>query len=509
MRMHDLILDGAHRHPDRPALTWVDRDRTLTYAALAESADRVAGAFAALGVARGDRILVFAHNGLDYVLAMLGAWRIGAISALVNVQYADTLDYYVNDCTPRVVVYTHDHLVTIDRHRTAMPSVEHYVCLDGPQPGAHGWDDLLAAAPAPPNDTAGENDPSHLSYTSGTTGQPKGALLAHEPTVRATACIAERLRIAPGSVTFGPTALSSSYQLVANLLPGWHRGAHVHVMGRWTQATGWDALDASQVDTFIANPTLLTEVLGESRSRGRAPSGLRVGVSGGGPVPTSLKRAWRDELMLPLAESYGQSELGGFVALGEPVLLDDDRIDAIGRPLPDKEVRLLDDDDHEVPIAATAQLCIRGGFMVGYWQRPDATTAVTRNGWLHTGDVGTTDADGYVRLRGRLSERIMVAGEVWYPRAVEEAMHSHPAVRQCALVGVVDQALGQRPVAYVTLHDAMDVDATTLLANAAAALGRDLSDVVVRLVDDLPMTPTGKIAKADLAARAATELGSS
>ena len=123
--------------------------------------------------------------------------------------------------------------------------------------------------------------------------------------------------------------------------------------------------------------------------------------------------------------------------------------------------------------------------------------------------MGTTDADGYVRLRGRLAERIVVVGDVWYPRDVEEAMHSHPAVRQCALVGVADRALGQRPVAYVTLHEAMDVDGATLLASAASTLGRDLSAVLVKLVDELPMTPTGKIAKADLAARAAAELVSS
>ena len=503
MRMHDLILDGARRHPDRPAVTWVDRARSLTYGDAAATMEQVGGALAALGVVPGDRVMVFAHNGLDYVLTMLGAWRIGAVAALVNVQYADTLDYYVNDCTPKVLVYTHDHLATLDRHRAAMPSIEHYVCFDGAQPGAHSWSDLLAAAPAAPPDTISDTAAAHLSYTSGTTGQPKGAVLGHEPTMRATACIAERLRIEPGAVTFGPTALSSSYQLVANLLAGWHRGGHVHVMGKWSQVGGWDALDACAADTFVANPTLLTDVLVESRVRGRVPQGLRVGVSGGGPVPPSLKRAWRDELERPLAESYGQSELGGFVGLGAPVLQDDTTIDAVGRPLPDKEVRVLDDDDVEVPVGQTGQLCIRGGFMIGYWNRSEKTAETTKNGWLHTGDVGSMDADGYVRLRGRLAERIVVRDVIWYPRDIEEAMLLHPAVRQCALVGVPDAERGQRPVAYVTVHDGPAPMGDALVATASGALGRDLSDVEVRIVDELPMTPTGKIAKAELTAMAA------
>jgi long-chain acyl-CoA synthetase len=195
LRIFDLLYDGANRTPDRTALHWVERDRSLTYETAVLTMDRVAGALASLGVARGDRVAVFAHNGLDYLAAMFGTWRLGAVCALVNVQYADTLDYYVNDATPRVLIYTGDHLATIDKHRPELRSVEHYVCFDGPQGGALGWDDLLAGAHSPPPDRSEENDIAHLSYTSGTSGAPKGACLAHEPTMRATRCIAERLRM--------------------------------------------------------------------------------------------------------------------------------------------------------------------------------------------------------------------------------------------------------------------------------------------------------------------------
>lgn len=505
MRFHDLLLDGARRHPDRPALVWVERDRTLTYGRAVAEMERMAGALASLGVGPGDRVGVFAHNGMDYLMAMFGAWRLGAICALVNVQYADTLDYYVNDSRPKVLIYTHDHLPTLDRHRASLASVEHYVCMDGPQPGAVGLGDLLATAPAPPPDTVTDEAVAHLSYTSGTSGNPKGACLAHEPTMRATRCIAERLRLAPGAVTFGPTALSSSYQLVANLLPGLHVGGTVCVMSRWSAAAGYDALERLGASVLAANPTVLRDLLEESQSRGRPPAALRIGVSGGGPVPPELKLAFRDELDLTLCESYGQSELGGFVGLwAADHVVTEDRVLSCGRPLPDKDVRILDDDGTEVANGKLGEICLRGGFMHGYWDRPDKTAETLRGGWLHTGDVGFVDTDGFVFMRGRLSERLTVQGEHWYPRDVEEVLMRHPSIREAALVGVPDDDYGQRPIAYVTLRESSHAGDSGAMQDyvrfAEEGMGRPLPGLVVEEVDAMPMTPTGKISKAQLLA---------
>jgi long-chain acyl-CoA synthetase len=501
--LHRALLDGAHRRPDAPALRWVERDRVLSYAEAVEGMDRTAGALWSLGVRRGDRVAVFAHNGMDYLLAMFGAWRIGAIAALVNVAYADRLDYYIGDCDPLVLIYTGDYHATIERFRggAAFAGVRHHVCFDGPRPGSLAWGELLASgAPAPDVDVA-ESDPAHLSYTSGTSGDPKGACLAHEPTARATRCIAERLRVGPEDVSFGPTALSSSYQLVANLMPALHMGATVCVTGTWQATSGWEDLDRIGATVLAANPPVLTDVLAESRRRGGAPRRLRIGLSGGGPVPPALKRAWRDELHLTLAESFGQSELGGFFGLGGTEPLPDRLLDACGRPLPDKEVRIFDDDGREVPTGALGEIVLRGGFMAGYWRRPEKTAEALRGGWLHSGDVGFIDAEGYLHMRGRVSERVTVAGRHWYPRDIEEALLSHPAVVLAAVVGLPDEALGQRPVGFVTVSgEAPSPDA--LVEVVAARVGECPQAFVVQVVDDMPMTPTGKISKAQLIDRA-------
>jgi acyl-CoA synthetase (AMP-forming)/AMP-acid ligase II len=494
-----LLIDGANRTPDKRALYWVDRDRSATYAEAVEATDRVAGALHDLGVGPGDRVGIFAHNGLDYLLAMFGTWRLGAISALVNVDYAATLDYYLNDAKPLVLVYTGDKHDVVEALRARVPSVRHFVCLDGPRDGALAWDELLSNSPGPPPDATRETDVAHLSYTSGTSGKPKGACLAHEPTTRATRCIAERLRITGSDISFGPTALSSSYQLVANVLPTLHRGGTVCVTSRWQAEAGWAALDALEATVLAANPTVLADVLETSTREGRPPHALRLAVSGGAPVPAAIKRAWRDDLGITLAESYGQSELGGFVGLGLPEPVSDDKLLACGPPLPDKEVRILDDNGLEVPIGETGEICIRGGFMAGYWERPEQTAAALRGGWLHTGDVGYMDAQQYVFVRGRHSERLELGGEYWYPRDVEEVLDRHPAVRQAALVGRRNSTGRIIPIAYITTTDGAP-DETELVRSVVEALGRAPDGLTIRTLDEMPMTPTGKISKAELLA---------
>lgn len=499
MLIHQLIADGAARRPDRIAFRWVDRDRSLTYAEAAAAIEAAAGTLHHLGVRKGDRVTIFAHNGMDYLVAMFGCFRIGAVAALVNVKFAGELAYYLGNHKPSVIIYTHDMRDAVVAASSAVGTARHLVCMDGMQEGALSWPELMGAGfPAPP-DPADENAIAHLSYTSGTSGQPKGACLPHEPVVRATRCIAERLRITSNDVSFGPTALSSSYQLVSNLLPPLHHQCTINVMRFWDQKAGYDALEAANASLFAANPTFLAEVLEESRARGKAPPALRLGLSGGGPVPPTLKKAWRDELALPLVESYGQSELGGFVALGRTDLPTDQVIGAIGPTLPDKEVRIFDHEDREVKPGEVGEIVLRGGYMKGYWDMPEKTAQALRNDWLHTGDLGFIDLEGRLTLRGRRSELIVVDGESWFPRDVEEALMLDERVLQAALIGLPDDRLGQRPAAFLVQSAGARIDADELKTFAAQSCKRDLSRMTITFLDSLPMTPTGKISKAQLA----------
>ncbi len=501
MLMHGLLLDGAERHPERDCFFWVDRERGLSYGAAAAAMADFAGALHSLGVRPGDRVTVVAHNGLDYLLAMFGAWQLGAVAALVNVKFADELDYYFADHTPTVVIYTHD---VHDKVRAAAAGVETIrvlVCMDGAKDGAVSLPELLAAKLPAPGIATNEDAIAHLSYTSGTTGKPKGACLRHEPTVRAARGIGERLRITKDDVSFGPSALSSSYQLVGNLLPQLAKGCAINVMGRWTAATGFAALEKRQATMLIANPPILTDYLEQARAQGRNVPTLRMSMSGGGPVPPVLKSAWFNELKLPLVESYGQSELGGFVALGYPVL---DQKEAetrrVGPALPDKEVRIRDLEDRIVPTGAVGEIVLRGGFMAGYWDKPEKTAEALRDGWLCTGDIGVMDADGCITMLGRRSELIKVGDESWYPRDVEEILAEIAPIRLAALVGVPGPG-GTRPIAAVTVSGEVPLDRAACLAALSARTPYTIDHLEIVVVDEMPMTPTGKIAKAELAQR--------
>lgn len=473
----------------------------MTYSEVVQASEKVAGALWGLGVRKGDRVGIFAHNGLDYIMAMFGAYRIGAISCHINVLQAEDVAYFAQNATPKVLIYTHDMFPVIDKNRAAMPSIEHYLCMDGEQEGAQDWNAVVSAAGIAPDVEVTADDGAHLSYTSGSSGAPKGALLAHGPTARASHCIAERLQMTSSYVTLAATSPASSYGLVANLLPTIHRGATMGLLSRWDISKAYDHMDASGVTLFPANPLIFDELIQECRKRGKKPSSLRTCPSGGAPVPPELKKAFLDELDVFLVESYGQSELGGFVGLGYPKRESGEQLTAIGPPLPDKEVRIMDENDQEVPTGEPGEMCIRGGFMIGYWDMPEKTAEVLRNGWLHTGDMGRMDSEGYVHMLGRWTERIVTSGKVIFPRIMEEALFSHPAVQYAAVIGKPDEKAGELPKAIVSLNSGKSADTEELIAHCHQLLGEANSPVMIELIDEMPMTPTGKIGRAQLQAR--------
>jgi long-chain acyl-CoA synthetase len=485
-----LLTTQAARNPDRVFLRWSDRGRTMTFAEVDDAAARAAAVLQSFGVSKGDRVGLLAHNGLDYIVAMFGAWRLGAISAHISVMVGNELAEYVNACTPKVLVYTHDLFDAIDRDRSQMDSLSTYICMDGAQPGALAWGDLLKEAKPLGDQNLDASLPAHLSFTSGSTGKPKAAVLRHEPTVRATACIAERLGLTPDDRTLGATSPASSYGLVAHWLPGLHRGMTVGLRKAWDVAAMYDDMQSQSVTYLASNPPQLKDLLAESRSRGTAPSSLRMVISGGEAVPPDLKRAYFDELGVTFCESYGQSELGGFVALARPHRPADEHFGSIGEPLPDKDVRILDDTDTEVPIGSAGEICIRGGFMWGYWNDQAKTAETLRNGWLHTGDLGSMSPSGHVTTLGRYNERIATPEGLLLPRPIEEGIAAvNSSVRH---VVVVPSAAGPRAV--VALWPGSDpIDAGALLDAYAGTTGADerLHDIVV--IPEMPMTSTGKL----------------
>jgi len=441
---------------------------------------------------------IFAHNGLDYVIAMFGAWKLGAISAHISVLQKDNLAYFINDSTPKVLIYTGDMHEVISRIREQNLGVQHFICFDGPRDFAHGWSDLLQAAPPPPAVRVSDLDAAHLSYTSGSSGPSKGALLAHGYTARATHTIAERLNLSSADISLGVTSLSSSFHLVANLLPGVHRAMSIGVRKDWDPQAAWQEMDDRDVTFFAGNPLVLGDLLKLSREKGAKPRALTRCISGGAPLPPAVKLAFCDEFDVHIVESYGQSELGGFVALGYPRKEPQSRFYAIGPALPDRETIVADESSREVPVGEPGELLIRNNVMLGYWNMPEKTNSVIRDGWLHTGDMGVMDEEGYFTLLGRWSERMLISGRVVFPRYMEEALLRHPAVHYAGVIARQDAVSGQIALGIVELYPGQTVSVEELLAYCRDILGVEDSPKEVLIIEQMPMTPTGKIGKQEL-----------
>jgi acyl-coenzyme A synthetase/AMP-(fatty) acid ligase len=382
--------------------------------------------------------------------------------------------------------------------RTASPEVKEYICLDGAKEFAHSWSDMVDSAEPFSGVAVDAMDGAHLSYTSGSSGPPKGALLAHGYTARATHTIAERLDLSTDDISLGVTSLSSSFNLVANLLPGIHRCVNIGMRKQWDPGEVWQEMEDRKVTFLVGNPLVLGDLLKESRNRGRKPGAFRFCVSGGAPVPPALKKAYLDEFRVNLVESYGQSELGGFVALGYPREEPENRFYAIGPGLPDRETMVADEQTREQPVGEPGELVIRGGVMIGYWNMPEKTALAVRDEWLHTGDMGVMDQDGYFTLLGRWSERIMMAGKVIYPRYMEEALLRHPAVHYAGVIGKKDAQSSQIPLAAVELYPEKTVTTEELYKHCVSILGEADSPREIIIIPQMPMTPTGKIGKQEL-----------
>jgi long-chain acyl-CoA synthetase len=498
MKLHEILERTTWRLGANTFL--FDGYNSISYEEANRITDHIAGGLLSLGVQKGDRVTLVSPNSMNYVLAMFGIFKAGAIASMVDIRSANSLSFYVDNMKANVLVYSSEVVESVRTNTEKMPTIRHYVCLDGKVDDSIGWNELISSKPLEKELEIDDQDPCHLSYTSGTSGKPKGCVLAHGPTARSTNCIAERLLFDPQDTILCPTTLSSSFRLVASDIPSAHRGASVGIMKTWNPYLALDIINQKKVTVFVGNPIILKDLLDAAMNDGRICSSLRMVLSGGGPVYKSLKEAYQKYFKIPLVESCGQSEIGGFFGLGYSRMLYDEKISAVGPPLPDKEVKIVNENDNEVPIGEHGEIVLRGGFMLGYWDSPEETAERLRNGWLHSGDAARMDKDRYIYVLGRINQRIESGGRGIYPRMLEESMSHHPSIRQVAVIGIPDEKLGEIPKAYVSLYPESKVTRDALMKYFRRALG-EYAPKAIEIIEQMPMTPTGKISKVKLRER--------
>ena len=466
------VLERAcERHADSPALS--REGRTVSYAEVGEQVPVVAGTIANLGVGKGSTVGVCSPDSIEAWLTIFAIWRLGALPALIDARTPDDrLGYFVGDMDPAVVV-------SDDENR---PRLAEILGIDATslQDVVHG--EGTATAPRDHD----ESSPLFLSYTSGTTGDPKGVVLRSGPVTLGAACIAERLRYGMNDVLVATTPVASSFQLVASAMPALHAGAHVVLAAGHHPEVVWEDISAYGGTVLVAYPLTLADVVGLAREA-KPAHGLRLALSGGSPLAPRIKRDFREHLGIPLAESYGQSELGGFMVLGTP---GDETAGPgfAGRPLPDRLAFVAGLDNRELPTGSVGEVVVAEGFFPEYRNKPDTYAKTTEGGVLHTGDLGVASPQGHIKVLGRVQEADAAERRGGFLREVEDVAYDHPAVRHAAVV--VDKDGEVR--CFVELNSPGIADEDELAAFIRARVRASLDPVGVHVLAAFPRTFSGK-----------------
>ena len=498
MTFQEIFRRACWRKPDRTFLFCDDDfcdDESITYADANRQTDAIAASLCELELKPGDRLDVVMANSIDAILACIAAWKAGLLPVMIDPRSsADDLAYYANFAEAAAVVYDDDLEDRLNqaldvRVRWRIPRVG-----DGRGPSLRRFKDRsVSSLQDVDDDRLGAN----LSFTTGTTGRPKGVVLPHGAVTLATACIAERMALSSDDVILHPGPLASSFHLVAMLLPGMHRGATMGVMRTWDPAAAWRLIQNRGVTVFTSYPMILADLVDYARRQALRSQTLRLAMSGGSTTALEIKRRYQRHLGIPLIESYGQSELGGFIALGDPRHDPDRHPMAPGRALPDKTVAIFNDQDRELPIGECGEIVLRGGFMNGYWNAAEQTAAALRGGWLHSGDIGRMDADGFIELLCRKGDQLEHDGEWVFLRVLEEALYTHPAVEHAAALNLGTGPAVQTLKAYVSLlADARERPDSAQLAEFCARHAPSwLQPAEIEILETMPRTASGKLNK--------------
>ena len=505
MNLAESLLRAARAHGDRPGLSLGLEDR-LDYAGFARRAGALGqGLRRRFGLAPGDRVALVMKNHLDYLPLLYGCWWAGLAAVPVNAKlHAREIAYILADCGARLAVATDDMAEAVAAAATEAATKPIQILV-----GSREMERLAAEAPTEPVAQA-PDDLAWIFYTSGTTGRPKGAMLSHANLLAMTLCyFADVDTVSPGDAMLHAAPLSHGSGLYA--LPNVHAAAKQVI----PESGGFDGAEIAELlgrhrgVAMFAAPTMVSRLVAHPAVAASGVPGLKTIVYGGGPMYVAdLKRAI--EVLGPrLAQIYGQGESPMCItSLTKAIIADRDhprweaRAGSAGTRQSTAEVRIADADDRALPTGEIGEILVRGPqVMSGYWNRPEANAETLRGGWLHTGDVGVLDEEGFLTLKDRSKDLIISGGSNIYPREVEEVLLRHPAVQEVAVIGRPHSDWGEEVVAFVVIRSGSTVEEEVLDRLCLDAIARFKRPKVYKFVHELPKNNYGKVVKSALRER--------
>jgi long-chain acyl-CoA synthetase len=505
-----LLEDSASHYPGRTAV--VLGDTRLTYAQVDAAARQVAALLAERGIRPGDKVALSCPNLPYFPVVYYGILKAGAVVVPLNVLLKGReIAYHLSDSeakayfcfqgTPELPMGAEGHAGF-----TQADGCEHFFLITAdpaaasPIEGVQTLGSALAGrAPVFETVLRAETDPAVILYTSGTTGQAKGAELSHSNLVLNALTCNRLFRTTPGTDThLLVLPLFHSFGSTVNMNAGFATASTLVLLPRFEAAAAVRLLESENVTFFAGVPTMywgLLNALTEDVDVARIAANMRVAVSGGSSLPVEIIREVKERLGVAILEGYGLSETSPVATFSDPD--SDPRPGSIGIPIWGVEVKLIDDSWNTVEGAdELGEIAIRGhNIMRGYYNRPDATAAVMRDGWFRSGDLGRRDKDGFYYIVDRVKDMIIRGGFNVYPREIEEVLMTHEAVSLAAVIGVPHPSHGEEVKAFVILKDGAAVTEDELIAWGKEQMAAYKYPRVVAIVESLPMTATGKLLK--------------
>jgi long-chain acyl-CoA synthetase len=496
-----LAERSFERRGDYPSLLF--EGQWHTSGGLWSRSQRLAAGLSELGVAPGERVVVCMANCPEVPIAYQALWLAGAVvTPATFLLPAPDLRHVIADAEARAVITTPEFLDKVTEATDGLDHVRFVICTEAAGDGVLALGELERAEPRPVVARA-DDDLAALLYTGGTTGRAKGVMLSHA-NLHFTGRASHQAAYVPG-VNRGLTSLplSHAYGLLVTLAGLNHPEQTVGVLMRWFDADGFLALIAEhRLQQGAVVPTMLQLLLSKPLEE-HDLSSLRYLTSGGAPLPPEVQEEFRRRLpAVSIRQGYGMTETAALIS-ATPV--EHEKAGSVGRPVPGTELEIRGDDGRALPANQIGEICCRSpGVMRGYWRAPEATAEALSGGWMHTGDVGYVDDEGYLFIVDRKKDLIIRGGFNVYPRDVEDALVKHAAVQMAGVVGRSSDRHGEEVVAFVSLAPGARATAEELIEWAREHIGGYKYPRELHLVDAVPLTPVGKIDRKALRSRLAS-----
>ncbi|GAB3718255.1 AMP-binding protein [Amycolatopsis oliviviridis] len=524
-----LLGDTIGDNFDRTVAAFGDRDALVdraagkrwTYTELAAEVNALALGLLDLGIAKGDRVGIWSPNRWEWTCVQYATAKIGAILVNINPAYrSHELEYVLNQAGIKLIVAassfkTSDYAGMIAEAGPKCPGLEHVVLLESAE-----WTALLengrAADPARLAARQGElsaDDAINIQYTSGTTGFPKGATLSHHNILNNGYFVGELCNYTEADKVCIPVPFYHCFGMVmGNLAATTHGACMVIPAPAFEPKATLEAVAAEKCTSLYGVPTMFIAELADPDFGSHDLSSLRTGIMAGSPCPVEVMKQVIDRMgMAEVSICYGMTETS---PVSTQTRADDSverRVSTVGRVGPQLEVKVVDPETGlTVPRGEPGELCTRGySVMLGYWEQADKTAeAIDAARWMHTGDLAIMDADGYVNITGRIKDMVIRGGENLYPREIEEFLYTHPDILDAQVIGVPDEKYGEELMAWVRMREgAAPLTAEAVRGFCEGKLARYKIPRYVHVVEEFPMTVTGKVRKVEMRERSISILG--